>query len=138
MEISDELYFATASPLNNEYDNTYFDENNVVDWFLVKPIVKKSKYGKKYTIGYTEAITNSRVCYSKLIFDSNSSKFILANFDSLNANVYWKVSNIPVNEILNKDTINNYLNHDAISMYDKINNARKSCNSVISKKIRRD
>ena len=70
MEISDELYFATASPLNNEYDNTYFDENNVVDWFLVKPIVKKSKYGKKYTIGYTEAITNSRVCYSKLIFDS--------------------------------------------------------------------
>ena len=62
--ISDELYIATASPLIRSRVGDFYEDNKRED-FIVKPILKRTLFGKLRKVGAVEAISNIKLfdCY---------------------------------------------------------------------------
>ena len=63
IKVLDELHLATVSLMpENE------SQREVLEYFLVKPVVKTSIFGKSKLIGYNEAVTGIRTCNLKDVY----------------------------------------------------------------------
>ena len=73
VEVLNQLYVAKASLVPKNID----DKTEVLESFLVKPVVKRSIWGRSELLGYVEAITGVRVCDVKYVpdFDYNGDTY---------------------------------------------------------------
>ena len=139
--ISEKLYVAACYPIIEKYMTGLFRTGDVIEYFLVNPIIKSSFLGRKKIIGYVEAISKEKVCDTFYIYnifgiqdvfqvDSVSKSREVGDVDR-NINCYLEAT-----KLLNKEAITNYFNQSTNDIVEQLYHVRKYCkDSIKNKKI---
>lgn len=135
IEVLDELHLASASILSKDL----YNKSEILEYFLVKPVIKQSLFGKQELVGYVEAITGIRVCNAEPHFGSdylgdpvmdgyNFYDAELGRVGSVRAagDIIWDVnSEKTASEICTEGNIERYFRFADFDIEGRINNIRE-------------
>ncbi len=134
------LYIASAAPIIKTYHNNYYDSGEILDYFLVNPIIEqKSFLGNVISnkiVGYVEAISKIKICNTMYYYWDGILDDVI-NYDSVShkitlGNVDWQVnSKNDANTVLTKEAIDEYLLHSKDEMIERINYVREYSKNVV-------
>ena len=136
--ISNELFVASSSPIIEKYMLGLYRTGEIVDYFLVNPVIKKYFFGKKI-IGYVEAISKEPICDTFYIYNSFGVIDVF-QVDSISksldvGDVDWNVNcYIKADKLLKKETIDKYFKQSKEEIVEQINYVRGYCKEFAKNK----
>ena len=128
IEVLDKLYLAKVSLVPKTMSS-----REILEYFLVKPVIKSSIFGKRELIGYNEAVTGIRVCNVKYVpwrcGDMDGMEPILVDAISNThrpGDVDWDVDREKTaSEICTEGNIERYFKFADFDIEGRINNIRE-------------
>ncbi len=133
-EIVNKLYVASAAPIIKTYWNNRYDSGEVLEYFLVKPILEHSYLlgheFRKEIVGYVEAITGQQICDTVYYYD-DGTLMDTVHYDATThsvalGNVDWQVnSDNMAKDILKQNVIEQYLCQTSEEIIQKLNYVRE-------------
>ncbi len=129
IKVLDELYLAKASLIPGNAVEA-FKESEVLECFLVKPVVKRSILGERTLLGYVEAITGIRVCDVKYVPDVDCGrKPILVDSESKTryvGDIYWDIeSRETADKVCKEGAVDWYFKHADFDVEGRIKYVRE-------------
>ena len=132
-------YVASVAPIT-ELGIVTPTTGEILDYFIVHPVVKKTVFGKEKLLSFKEVITNQTICTCEEYRDDfNLPTRTYCYYDAISkkhgiGDPYWRINRkATADRLLKKEVLEKYYSQTPEQIIDRIAEARIRCQEFVKK-----